>query len=266
MTFQSHAETIPGGRRIPSPIPPAHTAVLPIPLKESTIPWPSFFALLQRLRRSHHRRQVTPAEGYRHWAASYGREPNALQRLEADAMARLFPDVRGQRILDAGCGKGRLALEALDRGARHAVAADAILPMLCAPDAIRRPNLQRLAAPVNALPFAENSFDTVTCGLVLGHVEDLDGAIWNLARVLNPGGFLLLSGFHPYATLVGWERTFQDPSSRRTLVIDQHLHLFSDYIASFKRHGLVLEAFAEPLHEGFPVVFVLRARKLPPCG
>lgn len=206
---------------------------------------------------------VDPAEGYRRWAASYGHEPNALQKLEANAMARCLPVVKGRDVLDLGCGKGRVAELMLTRGARRAVAADSSLAMLVDPQACRAAQLCRLAAGVAPLPFPDASFDVVVCALVLGHVAELAEPLAEMARVLRPGGDLLLSDFHPFATLRGFERTFTDEASGRTYAIAQHLHLLSDYVSGLSRHGLAVNRLVEPSFDGWPVVFVLRAHKAP---
>ncbi|HEX9737405.1 MAG TPA: class I SAM-dependent methyltransferase [Thermoanaerobaculia bacterium] len=201
------------------------------------------------------RRPLDPAEAYRRWAADYGREHNAFQELEAGALERLLPALDGRAVLDAGGGKGRVAALALARGASRAVAADFSLAMLAGARAGHR-----VAADVGALPFLPETFDVVVCALVLGHVADLDRALAALAAVLRPGGHLLISDFHPFATLRGWQRTFTDGRGR-THAIEQHLHLFADYVGAFRRLGLALEELEEPCWGGSPVVFAMRARK-----
>ncbi len=205
--------------------------------------------------------EISPAEGYRRWAPDYGVEPNAFQQLEAQALERLLPEVSGRRVLDLGGGKGRVCRRVLELGARQAVAADLTPAMLTGEDAFQGPGLVANAA--GPLPFRNGSFDLVVCALVLGHVEDLDRALAASAAALAPGGRLLISDFHPYATLRGWQRTFVDPESGETRAITQHLHSFSDYLRVLGREGLTVEALEEPMWQGSPVVFVLRARKRP---
>lgn len=206
--------------------------------------------------------ELSPAEGYQRWAADYGAEPNAFQQLEAAALESLLPEVSGRRVLDLGGGRGRVCRRVLERGAAGAVAADLTLAMLTEPEAFSGPRLAADAA--GPLPFRGGSFDLVVCALVLGHVEDLDRALAASAAVLAPGGQLLISDFHPFATLRGWQRTFVDPESGETRAIAQHLHLFSDYLRAFEREGLTVEALEEPLWQGSPVVFVMRAVKRQP--
>ncbi len=89
--------------------------------------------------------------------------------------------------------------------------------------------------------------------------RDLFG--FEIARVLRPGGLLLLSDFHPYATLRGWQRAFTDAESGRSFAIEFHPHLFDAYLRCLNTLHLVLETLEEPCYEGYPVVFVMRARK-----
>ena len=204
-------------------------------------------------------RTLAPAVAYARWAASYGLEPNEFQRLEAAAIARLFPDVRQSTVLDVGCGKGRLAALALERGAARAVAGDFTLDMLTGPGAVRRSGLTRLALEVRALPFEAATFEAVTCGLVLGHCPELGRPMEEMVRLLRPGGWLLISDFHPQATLRGWQRTFV--AHGRSHAIEQHVHLLSEYERIAARLGLTLEGLEEPTWEKQPVVFVWLARK-----
>jgi ubiquinone/menaquinone biosynthesis C-methylase UbiE len=95
----------------------------------------------------------------------------------------------GQRILDAGCGPG-------GNGAwltRHG----RVTALDVAPDALRfvrarRPELQPVRADVRALPFPDRTFDVAVGITLLYAVPDDAAAAAELARVLAPGGALLL--------------------------------------------------------------------------
>ncbi len=202
---------------------------------------------------------LSAAEGYRRWASSYGREPNAFQQLEAPVLAKLLPDVTGRRVLDLGCGKGRISQLAMEQGAAQAIASDLSLAMLVDRECYEGPKLISTAS--KSLPFRRHSFDLVVGALVLGHVEHLDRALAAIGNALRPGGALVVSDFHPFATLRGWQRTFKDSESGETHTITQHLHLFSDYVRELGRQGLIIEAMEEVLWEGSPVLFCLRAHK-----
>lgn len=218
--------------------------------------------LLSRLKRRWRTAEppiLSPAEGYRRWAPSYGVEPNTFQRLEAEVLERLLPDLDGRAVLDLGCGRGRIARLAASAGAARVVAADLSLAMLAesAAKAVRR-----VASALPCLPFRPASFDIVVCALVLGHVADLGAALASIAAVLRPGGLLVLSDFHPAAMQRGWRRTFVDPDSGQSFAIENHLHPLADYRAALRREGLRIEALEEPAWEGTPVAFAIRTRKV----
>lgn len=202
---------------------------------------------------------VHPREGYDRWAPTYGEPPNAFQHLEHDALQRVLPDPNGHAVLDVGCGRGRIAQLCLERGARQVVGVDLSAAMLArCPQPAR---LLRAAAHLDALPLDQGSFDGAVAALCLGHVSALAVAIAEISRTLRPGGWLVISDFHPFATLAGMERTFRDPRRDRVLAIEQHAHLFSDYVAALREADLTVEDLVEPRWEGSPIAFVLTALK-----
>lgn len=203
---------------------------------------------------------IPPEEAYDRWAASYRSRMNPLQELEEEALRRLLPDLAGRKTLDVGCGTGRVAGIAVERGAASVTGVDTSAEMLEKARA-RHPSMMFARGSLCALPFGASSFDVITCALVLGHVEPLHEALSEMNRVLRPGGHVVISDFHPFATLRGWDRTFQDPADGRTYAIAQYAHLFEEYVRCFRANGWTMGALEEPRYQGFPAVFVLRARK-----
>ena len=94
----------------------------------------------------------------------------------------------GDRVLDACCGTGDLALEAERRGGR-VVGLDFSERML---DRARRKSgtIEWVQGDALALPFAEGEFDAATVGFGVRNLADLEGGLRELARVLRPGGKL----------------------------------------------------------------------------
>ncbi|MEV4613417.1 class I SAM-dependent methyltransferase [Kitasatospora sp. NPDC049258] len=97
----------------------------------------------------------------------------------------------GIRLLEVGCGTGRLAARALARGAR-VVATDADRRMAGAAAAALPGALVRTAR-LPGLPFAGAEFDAAIGAFVINHVPDPPAAVADLGRVLRPGGRLVLS-------------------------------------------------------------------------
>jgi len=95
----------------------------------------------------------------------------------------------GDDVLDACCGTGDLAIAARNAGASYVVGVDFSERML---ERARRkaPDLEWVQSDVLELPFEDGSFDAAVVGFGVRNVEDLEGAIRELRRVLRPGGRL----------------------------------------------------------------------------
>ena len=106
------------------------------------------------------------------------------RRLTADATVR-----PGDRVLDACCGTGDLALADLNAGAAEVVGLDFSERML---ERARRKSdaVEWVEGDMLALPFEEGSFDAITVGFGVRNVEDLEAGLRELRRVLKPGGRL----------------------------------------------------------------------------
>lgn len=111
--------------------------------------------------------------------------------------AKLPPDLR---ILDIGTGMGLLPLMLAEDGAKQVVGIDISPEMLELAEYLRLTRGTEAAArvtyrlaPAHALPFRDESFDAVTCRLVLNHVRRPERIIKEVVRVLRPGGILILA-------------------------------------------------------------------------
>ncbi|MCU1496674.1 MAG: SAM-dependent methyltransferase [Acidimicrobiales bacterium] len=100
------------------------------------------------------------------------------------------------RVLDVGTGEGQVARLATGGGASLVVGIDPTANQVV--EAARRaggPHYARSGA--DALPFADASFDAVVACLVFEHIEAVDEAIDEVARVLRPGGRFAFFLNHP---------------------------------------------------------------------
>ena len=95
----------------------------------------------------------------------------------------------GDRVLDACCGTGDLAIAAQRGGAGVVVGLDFAERML---EVARRkePVIEWVRGDVLALPFDDASFDAATVGFGVRNVDDLEAGLRELRRVLRPGGRL----------------------------------------------------------------------------
>jgi SAM-dependent methyltransferase len=168
-----------------------------------------------------------------------------------------------RNALDVGCGEGRFCRMLKSNGV-DAVGIDPT-PALIAAARARDVRGTYLEAPAERLPFRDQAFDLVVSYLSLIDIPDVHVAIPEMARVLKPGGTLLianLTSFNTACTEVGW---IKDGRGRRLYfpidnylqehamwidyrgirVVNHHRPL-STYMRALLDAGLVLTHFDEP--------------------
>ena len=115
-----------------------------------------------------------------------------IDDLEVDLVT---PFCRGRDVLEVGCGTG-LIMARVAAVAATAVGVDISPGML---EGARDRGLDVFEASATALPFEGARFDTVYSFKVLAHVEDIDAALGEVARVLRPGGHALLEFYNRHS-------------------------------------------------------------------
>lgn len=114
-----------------------------------------------------------------------------LKRLRIVFEGQLSPEqVKGRRVLDAGCGTGHFSRVLSDWGA-ELVSVDVGEGLLS--EVGKKCRTRAVKADVLKLPFPEGSFDLVLCTEVIEHTPDPRAAVAELCRVLAPKGLLLLT-------------------------------------------------------------------------
>lgn len=144
-----------------------------------------------------HARKAEAAQAhYDRWAGIYGRS-RLLPSLQKKALADLRPGA-GDRFLDVACGAGGAVIE-LAPGVERAVGVDlseGMLEMarsrLAAADNASLANVDFVQAPSDALPFEDGEFTALICTTALHHFPDPQASIGEMARVLAPGGRLVI--------------------------------------------------------------------------
>lgn len=107
----------------------------------------------------------------------------------------ILGDVRGKRLLDLGCGEGGYCRALAERGA-DVVGVDGS-PRLIEIAKERGGKIEYICANANDLKIDEKAFDVVLAAMSLMDVEDYEGSVAEIARVLRPGGRLVMSITHP---------------------------------------------------------------------
>ncbi|HEY7048752.1 MAG TPA: methyltransferase domain-containing protein [Jatrophihabitantaceae bacterium] len=144
----------------------------------------------------------------------------------------LVAPTAGQAILDIGSGPGFLACELAEAvgatGRVHGVdPSDAMLALArareCGPDAAP---IEYSTGSADRLPFPDSTFDLVTATQVYEYVPDIDRALVEAARVLRPGGRLLVLDTD-WDSIV-WHSS--DPERMRRVLAAWDEHLADPYV------------------------------------
>jgi SAM-dependent methyltransferase len=212
------------------------------------------------------------------WIAEQGELGDFGRRavLDRPMLARLERR-RFEKALDVGCGEGRFCRMLAARG----IAAIGIDPTaaLLAEARRRDPAGDYRAGRAERLDFEASSFDLVVSYLTLVDIADFRAAISEMARVLQPGGSVLvanLTSFNTAGQPRGWaaagneepyfaidhymEERSIEVAWRDVRIINHHRPLAA-YMRAFLGEGLELAWFDEPMpHQGEPHRIALHRR------
>ena len=195
-------------------------------------------------------------KGYTTWSETYDHptdlDPDPIQALEGPVMRKIMDELPEGPILDAGCGTGRHTKYLADAG-RDVLGVDANEGMLAKAQS-KLPDVEFRAGTVSDLPVEDATYNSIICGLVFGHLPEIQPAIDEFARVLAPGGRAAISAPHPFVTaILGWRAPVFDAEGNGWEV-PEYEHLVGDYIQAFGAAGLVARECHEPrLTEGHAV-------------
>jgi ubiquinone/menaquinone biosynthesis C-methylase UbiE len=189
---------------------------------------------------------VSTREGYDRWSEIYDDEDNPLIALEEPLVTRLLGDVHRLRVLDLGCGTGRHSVPMSTNGA-DVVAIDFSTKMIGrAYSKTTSQPIRFVIADIGAtLPFSDHAFDRLTCCLVLDHIHNLDSLFSEMARMVKPTGFVLLSIMHPAMTLRGVQARFQLPDSNQRIRVESATHNICDYVRATVQAGFHIDHISE---------------------
>jgi ubiquinone/menaquinone biosynthesis C-methylase UbiE len=163
-------------------------------------------------------------------------------------MLELLGDVRSISILDLGCGEGGYSRELAARGARVA-GVDGSARLI---DVARQraTNIRYSVANANAMEEIDSeSFEIVMASMSLMDIEDYDGAVNEVRRVLQPGGRLFMSITHPCFSppVSGWIKS--ESGELKFFAVDRYMERaeWDDFIAESFQRPVVRRH--KPLHE-----------------
>ena len=181
--------------------------------------------------------------GYAGWASTYDEPGNGLFAIDEPAVKAILDTLPIGDALDAACGTGRFAVVLAERGHR-VVGVDSspeMLEVACA----KLPNADFHLGELADLPVPDASVDVVVCALALTHVPDLAPVMAEFARVLRPGGHVVIADAHHELVFRGSVTKAVGPKGEPGRV-DAHRHTPGDYLRAAIPVGLQVRRCEEP--------------------
>jgi SAM-dependent methyltransferase len=198
------------------------------------------------------------------WVADMGERGDFGRRYVLDPVMLPRALARAPRnALDVGCGEGRFCRMLKSRDI-DVVGVDPT-PALIAVARTRDPHGVYVKGTAERLPFRDGTFDLVVSYLSLIDIPDVEAAVPEMARVLRPGGTLLIANLTSFNTACADEGWVKDTAGRRVhypidnylqeramwieyrgIRILNHHRPLSTYLRALLGAGLVLTHFDEP--------------------
>jgi SAM-dependent methyltransferase len=186
---------------------------------------------------------ITSAEGYDDWAPTYDQPGNALIDIEGPLVRDIVDRLPAGIALDAACGTGRHAAHLAVRGHR-VIGVDGSAAMLEVARE-RIPGAEFHRAGLDRLPLPDDHVDVIVCGLALSHEHSLPPIFAEFARVLRPGGHLIVSDTRGLPSAPWYPMVRRRPDGRAGVMMAR-AHATSDFLGAALPLGLRLHACLEP--------------------
>jgi SAM-dependent methyltransferase len=163
--------------------------------------------------------------------------------VDQPAMRSLLPPLANKRVLDLGCGFGKMCRYAIEQGAASAVGVDISTKMLAkAREDAADARISYVQSALEDLSFPPASVDVVVSSLALHYIERFDSICANVKSWLVAGGAFVFSVEHPMVTAypVGWyldERGEEQhwPIDNYKFEGIRHTHWFIDDVIKYHR-------------------------------
>ena len=169
-------------------------------------------------------------------------------------------DLRGLRILDAGCGNGYYANFFHEQGA-DVTGCDGSSEML----KIAKEKYPKIRFDLldleEELPYSDEQFDIIFCNQVLMDLENISNTVASFSRLLKDGGYFYFSVVHPCFYLGDWETDDKGKKAYKKITnylshsseknnfwgTTTHYHRpVSYYLNLLNKNSLILETLLEP--------------------
>lgn len=139
-------------------------------------------------------KQLDPKSGFARYAGHYDKFEKYWDSFEQGKLMPYIRAAKNKKVLDAGAGTGRLTKKLTDAGAE--VTALDISPEMLTHLKRKCPSATMVEGDMEAMPFADESFDMIFSSLALVHLKKIEPFLEECYRVLCDGGQAMIVNIH----------------------------------------------------------------------
>ncbi len=203
-------------------------------------------------------------EAYNQWSFIYDTNQNKTRDLEAVALRHILKDKTFENILEIGCGTGKNT-EWLLQQTQNLIGVDFSNEMLNkAKQKIKHEHVHFIKVDIREdWQFENETFDLITCSLVLEHIEDLHFIFKQSKRILTENGLFYIGELHPFKQYLGTKAKFETENG--IFELSCFTHHISDFYTAATANGFDLIGLAEWFDDdqkvGVPRILTMVFRK-----
>ncbi|MEA3379083.1 MAG: class I SAM-dependent methyltransferase [Nanoarchaeota archaeon] len=209
---------------------------------------------------------MSAKDGWEIVSNDYPRYRTLNDYTELPVVKKLLKNIKGKKVLDAGCGIGTYCILTRKKGAK-VIGVDLTENMIRLSNLAAEKNkldIDFRVMDITKLKFKEETFDIVLCMGMIDVVKDYKKAISELSRVLKSGGKLIFSIWHPW--IGSWEiengkptyykienyfatgtnNEFWDSESKGPLMVEAYHRTLGDFSSALTKSGFLIKSIHEP--------------------
>jgi SAM-dependent methyltransferase len=189
---------------------------------------------------------VPVKEGYSQWVTTYEETVADLMDLRLLERLTVVEWAHASRVVDLACGTGRTGVWLKAQGVGTLDGVD-LTPAMLAKARERGIYHRLLEEDIRHTSLPAQAYDVATTVLADEHLASLAPLYTEVARLVAPGGWFVVVGYHPFFIMMYGIPTHFDGPSGKPVAIETHVHLLSDHVRAGLHAGWTLREMEEGL-------------------